>query len=220
MADGNNSTLDLGRLAENYRKALQPGALARLADQLGISVESLRRLGIGWAAEHRAWVFPMTDRDHRVRGIRLRLPDGHKLSVRGGREGLFIPEGLTPADDLLLVSEGPTDTAALLDLNFQAVGRPSCTGGLRLLVEAVLKWRPREVVVVADSDPPGQRGAENLAHQLLVYCAVVRLITPPAPFKDVRLWKMGGATRANFLAAIDAAPVRELTITVMGRGSK
>jgi hypothetical protein len=89
-----------------------------------------------------------------------------------------------------------------------------------LLVEAVMKWQPAEVVVVADSDPPGQLGAENLAHQLLVYCAVVRLIAPPAPFKDVREWKQAGAMADDVVAAIDAAPIRRLTIAMMGRAAR
>ena len=71
-----------------------------------------------------------------VVGVRLRKSDGKKLSIKGSKEGLFIPTGLKPCDRLL-IGEGPTDTAALLDLGFEAVGRPSCTGGGRLLPELV-----------------------------------------------------------------------------------
>jgi hypothetical protein len=76
----------------------------------------------------------MMDVAGRVQGIRLRFSNGRKLAVRGGREGLFVPSGLA-ATNQLLICEGPTDTAALLDLGFAAVGRPSCAGGTRLLVE-------------------------------------------------------------------------------------
>jgi hypothetical protein len=89
-----------------------------------------------------------------------------------------------------------------------------------LLIEAVLKWMPAEVIVVADSDPPGQGGAENLARQLVAYVPAVRLIMPPAGIKDARGWTLAGATTGDVLAAIDAVPVRRLNITLMARGSK
>jgi phage/plasmid primase-like uncharacterized protein len=155
-----------------------------------------------------------------VLGIRLRLADGRKLSVKGGKEGLFLP-GPHPAPlpegegtGALLIAEGPTDTAALLDLGFSAVGRPSCTGGVKLLVELVRKLPPSGVVIVADRDAPGQRGAASLAAALVAYCSEVRIITPPASVKDAREWKRSGATAADVQAAIDVAPVRKLRVSV------
>jgi len=227
MTDRPNGKVEFARLAATYRAAVKPDALARLANQLGVSVESLHRLAIGWSADHRAWAFPMTERSGGVCGIRLRLPSGRKLSVRGGKEGLFIPfppriEGPERIGTILqrhhpellplLVCEGPTDTAALLDLGFSAVGRPSCASGVKLLVELVGALKPPEVVIVADGDLPGQRGAENLASALVAYCRSVRVITPPAGVKDTRDWKHAGATTVDVLAAIDAAPLRRLVI--------
>jgi len=112
----------------------------------------------------------------------------------------------------LLIAEGATDTAALLDLGFNAVGRPSCTGGVKLLVELVKRLVALEVVIVADADVPGQRGANNLAAVLVAYSPAVRIITPPAGVKDARSWKQAGATSADVQAAIDAAPVRRLVV--------
>jgi len=106
--------IDLVRLARHYQEAATDTALRGLADSLGVSVESLRRLRTGWDERHRAWAFPMVNAAGQVVGIRLRFPDGRKLAVTGGREGLFIPTDLTYRE-LLLVAEGPTDTAALLD---------------------------------------------------------------------------------------------------------
>jgi hypothetical protein len=203
---------DLGRLARNCAAVMRPADLDRLAVSLGVSPGSLRRLGVGWSARHRAWTFPMRDCAGGVLGIRLRRPDGRKLSVRGGHEGLFIPEGID-AHGLLLVCEGPTDTAALLDLGFFAVGRPSCTGGVALLVERVRCGRPSGVAIVADGDAPGRRGAESLAAVLVAYAASVRIIAPPAGTKDAREWRRRGATRDDLQAVIDAAAVRRLSIT-------
>ncbi len=132
------SAADLGfaKLAADFRQAVRPEALGKLAVALGVSSDSLTRLGVGWSAKHRAWTFPMSNAAGDVLGIRLRLSNGKKISVKGGHEGLFIPEGID-AHGLLLIAEGPTDTAALLDLGFSAVGRPSCSGGVWLLTELV-----------------------------------------------------------------------------------
>ena len=203
---------DFAKLADTWRLALDSPKLIDLATRLGVTPRSLYRLRVGWAAEHRAWTFPMLDPTGRVLGIRLRVPSGRKLSVRGGREGLFTPEGLSPGGDLY-VCEGPTDTAALLDLDLDTVGRPSCTGGATHLVALAQRLRPARAVIVADDDGPGQDGAQRLASTLRAYVPDVRTITPPSPHKDARAWKRAGATRADVLAAVDAAQPVVLRVT-------
>jgi DNA primase len=149
-----------------------------------------------------------------VLGIRLRRPDGSKFAVRGGHEGLFLPDKPAIGDDpSLVVGEGPTDAAALLDMGFGGVvGRPSCTGGVRLLVELARLRRPREVVIVADADEPGRRGADHLGSVLRIYVPAVRVITPPARVKDARDWLRSGGDRRAVENAIQAAPARRLTV--------
>jgi 5S rRNA maturation endonuclease (ribonuclease M5) len=217
MADAPDGKVDFAALAERYQEAVNPNALARLAESLGLTVESLRRLRVGWSVHHGGWAFPMSDAAGKVRGVRLRLSDGRKLAVRGSREALFIPGGLK-GTGRVLVCEGATDTAALLDLGFQAVGRPSCTGGRPLLVEGVAKWKPLEVVIIADGDAPGQRGADRLATRLLPYVRGVKVIVPPQGVKDARAWLQAGATTADVTAAIDGAPVRRLRVTATKKG--
>ena len=206
--DGGNRP-DLGVLAAEYAAAVDLAELQDFAKELGLSVESLIRLRIGWAEQHRAWAFPMHGPDLDVRGIRLRSWSGRKWSVRGGREGLFLPVGLDFSGPLL-TCEGPTDTAALLDLGFEAVGRPSCTGGTKLLIELVRRRQPPGVVIFADGDGPGQRGAESLASALIAYCPAVWVIRPPDGIKDARAWNQADAAREDVQAAIDAAPIRRL----------
>ena len=226
---GTGLPVDLGQTAKAWAGIVHPYALQALGDELGLSSHNLRRLGVGWSLAHRAWSFPMSDATGNVLGIRLRLPNGRKLAVKGGREGVFLPEGLTShhPDPLpkgegtkpLLIAEGPTDTAALLDFGFSAVGRPSCTGGTRHLVNFLHQLTVPEVVIVADGDAPGQAGAERLAATLAPYCPTVKVITPPTPYKDARAWKQAGGTAADLLALIDLAPVRKLAISVRKAGS-
>jgi phage/plasmid primase-like uncharacterized protein len=214
---------DMAKLAGEYRivgaATAHAAPFRKLAVVLGVSIGSLMRLGAGWSPKYRGWSFPMSNATGDTLGIRLRLPSGRKLSVKGGKEGLFIPEGIEP-HGLLLVCEGPTDTAALLDLGFNAVGRPSCSGGVKLLVDLLRKLKPSDVVIVADADAPGQRGAASLATALVAYCSDVRIIAPPAGVKDAREWKRSGATSAVVQSAIDAAPVRKLRVSVRRKAGR
>jgi hypothetical protein len=205
---------DLGPLAAECRAALDAARRHQLARQLGVSAAGLTALGVGWSAGHDAFSFPMSDCDGRTVGIRLRRPDGTKYAVRGGREGLFLPPAPESTGERLLICEGPTDAAALLDLGYGHVaGRPSCTGGVRLLCELARRRRPGDVVIVADADDPGRRGADALAGALVCYTPAVRVIVPPGGAKDARNYLKGGGTRAALEAAIGAAPVRRLRVT-------
>jgi hypothetical protein len=195
-------------LANTFRAAVEPPALANFALQMGVTTTSLCRLGIGRLG--RAWSFPMTGRTGRVCGVRLRGDDGQKYAVRGSKEGLFVPTGLTGNGPLLL-PEGPTDLAAALDLGFDAIGRPNCSGGISLVIGLVKRLAPAAVVVVADGDDPGQKGAAALARSLVPYCRDVRLVTPPV--KDMREWLRVGATAAQVSAAIVAATPFRLTVS-------
>lgn len=207
---------DLSALAERCRASLPAVRLAGFARALGLSAGSLAALRVGWSGDHLAWTFPMTDPvTGRVVGVRLRRPDGSKFAVKGGREGLFLPDSAPEASDRLLIAEGPTDTAALLDLGFPgAVGRPSCTGGTKHLVALVRLRRPREVVIVADGDETGRLGASRLASALVCQVRAVRVVTPPAGVKDTRSWKQAGATLADVNELIRATPARQLEFRV------
>lgn len=201
---------DLPMLARRYATATSPERLERLAAELGLTATSLKRLGVGWSHDYQAWSFPMCDADGGTIGIRLRLQSGKKISVRGGREGLFLPADLG-VPERLIITEGATDAVAFMDWGFAAVGRPSCSGGTRLLANLIRRLRCPEIVIVADGDEPGQRGAAALASTLVIQTRV-RLITPPSGFKDARSWKQSGAVAADVHAAIADAELRHLTV--------
>jgi len=211
-ATAGEATDRLERVAAHYRQALDAGARDSLARSLGLTPASLMALEVGWDNRYRGcWTFPMRDGNGRLVGFRLRRLDGSKYTLTGTHEGLFIPAGL-PSGGRLVVTEGPTDTAALLGLGIDAVGRPSCLGGVLHVVRLVRRLHFAEVGIAADRDGPGQRGAEKLAAALVLHAAV-RVVTPPA--KDMRAWIAQGRARATDVAAlIDAAPVHHLRVVV------
>lgn len=180
-----------------------------LAKELGVSVRSLERLQVGWNGQ--GYTFPMRDGREEIIGIQVRGRKG-KWAVSGSRNGLFWPEGVYSGSDWpLVICEGPTDCAALLDMEFDAIGRPSCSGGVGYIVE-FLQGRRRDVVIMADNDEPkegpdgctwrpGQDGAARLAQTIAPWVRTVRIVKPPF-HKDVREWFKAGATRDAVRAVI------------------
>ena len=181
-------------LLRRFERDTPAAEVERLAAGLGLSPSSLLRLGTVWAARHKAWAFPMCDAKHQTIGIRLRAEDGHKWAVAGSHNGLFWPDGLAGAGPLL-VCEGPTDTAALLDLGYDAFGRPSCTGAVEIVIAVIPSLCRRDVVIVADADSPGIDGACRLARALTDAGRRPKVIRP-LQGKDARAWVLAGATRA------------------------
>jgi hypothetical protein len=204
-------------LARQYCEALVGGQLERFAIKLGVDGTALRRLGVGWCGRSSAWSFPMSDALGRVTGIRLRSDwSGKKFCEKGSREGLFLPADLVPSS-ALIITEGPTDAAAALSWGLETVGRPSCTGGMAAILALVKRLMPPQVVVVADSDKPGQDGARNLARHLAVLHRDVRIVQPPC--KDVRQWRKDGAKSEDFLALVEGAkPIGIRVRVAIGRG--
>jgi len=185
---------DWPALLRRFERDTRTADVERLAAGLGVSPGSLLRLGIAWAGPHRAWAFPMCDAKRETVGVRLRAEDGRKWAIAGSRNALFWPDDLAGGGPLL-VCEGPTDTAALLDLGYDAIGRPSCTGAVEMVIETVRALRRRDVVVVADADGPGIEGADRLA-QAMTEAGRRPKVIRPREGKDARAWVRAGATRA------------------------
>jgi DNA primase len=192
--------------------------LARLARHLGVFDETLRLLRVGWSHEHGAFSFPMHDALGAVVGIRLRKPDGSKFSVRGGREGLFFstsPNPLCIDPTVLLVVEGPTDCAAGMDMGFECIGRPSCTGSVQTLIDLLVLRKFDRVVIVADADGPGWTGADTLARRIIEQVVVrrVRVLPPPDQQKDLRQWKnSSNASHHDLMSWVDAPSSRTIKL--------
>lgn len=196
---GKLSTAELDRLVARHQADLSAARLASLARQFGLCIASLQQIGAGWSWDHEAYSFPMRSAAGNTIGIRLRRPSGRKFCVTGSRTGLFIPADLD-TDTRLLVAEGESDTAALLDLGFAVIGRPGCANGIDLITAFCRRHDVQDVVVVADQGTPGQRGAAQLASRLRLHCQCVCVMTPPAD--DARAWRQQGATSEQVLQLI------------------
>ena len=180
-------TINATRMMRDWLAATAPAALDDLATSLGLSTPSVTAVGAAWAPPHGAWAFPMCDGHGNVVGIRLR--NGHgKFAVRGSRQGIFL--ATVPAQKTLFVCEGPTDTAAAIELGLFAAGRPNCCcGGPEINVFARRHGVCR-VVVISDNDKPGLDGARMVGGELRLPFAIY---VPPA--KDVREFVRLGGTR-------------------------
>jgi hypothetical protein len=188
---------DFAAMALQYETRMTLGLYQRLAEDLGVSLDSLRRLRVGVIDRHR-YSFPMSDPGGRIIGIRVRADSGQKWCITGSSTGLFIPLGVTGAGPLLVV-EGNTDCAAGLTLGFDCVGCPSAGTGTDMLVTYC---RGRHIAIIADNDEPkvdgrrpGIEGAKALAQRLALVCPSLRIILPPENVKDLRGWVRGGLTR-------------------------
>ena len=196
--DDNKPEKDFTALQQQYSLQINDKQVNGISRQLGVSMQSLKRLCIGW--DGRAYTFPMSNDFSKIIGIRRRFPNGRKVSLTGSRTGMFIPSDLSP-EGCLLICEGPTDTAAALDLGFDAIGRPNCNSKVTLTV-AFCKGRS-EVIIICDNDDAGKTGAKKLAEKLLLHCSYVKIIYPPAGIKDLRQCLQVGLTSSQLQQIIE-----------------
>ena len=212
-------SLNATKLMRDWLAATPATALADFATSLGVSTPSLVATGAAWAAPHAAWAFPMCDGHGNVVGIRLRNERG-KFAVRGSRQGVFLctcerfalaaaqtvanqanessqptvfgglATGGNSSCPTLFVCEGPTDTAAAIELGLFAVGRPNCCcGGPEIQIYA-RRLGVTRAVIVSDNDKPGLDGARKVGGELKLPFAIY---VPPA--KDLRDFVRLGGTR-------------------------
>lgn len=79
---------NFNNLSEIYRNNAWPAMLDDLSDDLGVSVESLNKLGVGFYPGKQAWTFSERNEKGNVTGILWRFPDGKKFCEPGSKRGL------------------------------------------------------------------------------------------------------------------------------------
>ena len=73
---------------EQYIKNIYPAMLSELAEDLGVSIEALTTIGIGFNPIHQSWVSPERNETGEIIGLMERLPSGKKVMIRGSKRGL------------------------------------------------------------------------------------------------------------------------------------
>jgi hypothetical protein len=188
-----------------------------LAQTLGVSEAALVELGVGrgWdvyrSLPYSSW--PERDAKGSVVGIVRRYRDGAKKTMRHSSHGIYFAAPLMRMRlGPVFCVEGGSDTAALLTLGVNVVGRPSNLGGVDQLVQmarSISRYTRWIVVGERDEKPdgrwPGKQGAVTTAERMTEQLQRrVKWIMPPA--KDVRAWlnQTGTMSGPDFLKAVQA----------------
>ena len=189
---------DWSALVTKFHNAMTDAAWRCLSNDLGLSIETLQAMKVGWDGTQSRYMFPMRNAAGDFVGIRTRraVPqdDGKDKASFGGDDGngvFFVP--LMLSSDYLIICEGPTDMAALVDAGFgSSIGKPSCKLGDEYVVEIIKRLQPEAVLLVPDADRHGLEGFTILANEILNTGAMplerIDALTPPKELKDVRKW--------------------------------
>ena len=131
-----------------------------LMDEWDVQRSTLEILNLGWDEE--AFTFPMRNEFFEVCGMQRRFMGGKKRSVKGSQLGCIIPSTID-FGDVILICEGVHDTAAVIDLGFEAIGRPGASTCYTIAASVVSGCK---VLIVPDNDEVGIAGARELARQV------------------------------------------------------
>jgi putative DNA primase/helicase len=80
---------DFNSLSDTYRNNVWPAMLDDLSDDLGVSVESLNRLSVGFYPGKQAWTFPERNEKGDITGILWRFSNGKKFCEPESKRGLI-----------------------------------------------------------------------------------------------------------------------------------
>ena len=180
--------IDWDARQQRYTSQLTDSGCEHLANEIGLSIDVLRRFGTGWCCSRSCWTFPIRNHAGRIVGTRTRPMVGNKESDKHshGNGMFFVPESLNR--DYVLIVEGASDAMAIHDIGYRSVvGRSNCTGSVEEIVRLLRRLKPGQVVIIPDNDShgAGQRGAEALQF-ILKQQHLVELLSLPDGINDVR----------------------------------
>jgi len=205
------SEIDAEAVFRELQADMNGNILKHHAESLGVNGESLEAIGVGYYKRSTALAFPMRDPfTNKIVGIRLRNEDGRKWAYAGSKSGLFydtrvIDDSFAFDTTTMYVCEGPTGTAALIDIGFEfVVSRPSCNDGNQKVSQLARITGAKAIVIVSDTDEPGLAGADILASDVRGVVESVKVIQPTGGAKDARAWKSMGISRRRMESVISA----------------
>ncbi len=206
------ATINWADEAQQLARQLTNDRLDELATSLGVTVDALKAVGVGWATADDlrrygasgakwkqnppdgAFAFPERDGNGRITGVSLRTVDGRKSAPSkdrtGARRGLIIPATWKDRPGPVLVVEGASDVAACEALQLRAIGRPSNTGGADDLAELLAGI---DAILIGENDKkadgswPGRDGAKLASAKLATaWGKSVAWALPSEDAKDIR----------------------------------
>ena len=182
------------KIKADYNVMFRAGRfLSPLADQLQITVRTLIQMKVRTDSVKGHWCFPMYDQFLQLIGLKCRNLARKKWCVKGSRLGIYMSTAFIPTQPLV-ICEGESDTAALLNLGYNVIGRASATSCVEIIAALV---RNPKVFIVADTDSSGigLSSAKQLAARVENSSIIYN-----ADFKDVREWIASGTfTPSSFL---------------------
>lgn len=173
---------------------------------LGVTPQELRHYGCGLDPARSVLTIPIYNSRKQVIGIQRRYLDGSKRQVKGSRVGLFLPDMLPGPGSFMAICEGFSDTVSAYHLLGNCcLGKLNCSSKNDAIIELVTNlWEPPELLIIADNDEVGLRGATDTALSLCPYTERIRILIPGA--SDFRKWVQSGATKEQVLETIEKTP--------------
>lgn len=163
------------------KRAKATGMLSPLSDRLGVDIEALRRLNVGYGEfdGREAWTFPERNGEGWIVGLSLRLRNPtsrtNKVRAKGGKTGLtYALDWFLQPGPIWLV-EGASDVAAGLTLGLCVIGRPSNIGGIDHLAKLLAEHTKRRIIVMGERDHKSKDdlAAKHPGHKTTCLCCQV-----------------------------------------------
>ena len=182
--------------------------MAEAAESLGVEAWAIESYRAGWISRGDGdWLaLPMVDSRERLCGVRIRRGDGRKMSLRGSKSGLFVPdvldEMLADCGRVLVITEGPTSAAAVLSCGVPCVGLPSATSGHEMAIDLAMRRGCSMVIMAGDLGDAGRDASARVAQAAEARGVMCVVINPPAGVSDPREWLRVAEARVLFAAAV------------------
>jgi len=178
LPDADRAKVDAARLA--WCDAFHSGnpIVDRIAESLGIDRETLRLAswgasGLGLANEWLCYVYPA--------GLKWRNPDPQGkprfVWIVGRALAPWRFEWVKPETQTIYLTEGESDTLALIAAGAEADGKAACVAspGTSFPQAWALLFTGKRVVLCFDTDPPGMTAAAKIAGMLAGHAASVSI---------------------------------------------
>ncbi len=163
---------------ECFRHPKAKAAREAVSERLELSEGTLEAMLVGWSADRRGefttWPeWKLYKGQMTITSIDRRYADGTKKCMKGGKRGMYVIEHWWVAAGPVLMPEGGSDAAALIDIGCCVVGRFACRGGVRDMTTLLRRFigSERRIVVIGDNDDdPTRRGKIDACSLMCAGC--------------------------------------------------